>query len=546
MARDIALNLRGAARNMAINMVRDDGSKGMFQCEFGRGFLKKISGNEKALYLEITQDGIKGKAIVYQENTKNTYTGDVNYEIGAITKYERMMFQGLVTFVVHVHTNTLYGREKYQLRFPGMQDIERASTMLRNLLATNQDGNSGLKPVNAQTPTARSVAPYQSGTVQVSEVATPTVKEPVPVQVSEVTPIAKEPVQAPVAAEAVQDKPVEAVAVQDKPADASLEELKKKYEKLEAVYQTGMVSEKEYKTAKAEYISCESKLDEFYNKLKINIQYSEMGFLSEKEFEDFKNEVIDEASNISNVPTDTYKQNLKKLLLLNLCEILSNDDYSKICNEIVSTVQYVSDDSEDRVVQKIERWPVLKECEILSPAQYDQFLKIVAEDTKIKMGESIPILEHKLMRLTTLSKTFIFTPEEFAKKKQEFIADMTDIDYSSDVKLTVQIERLMALKHCEWMDESEYQAKKSEILNTIEGNKDAVQKMQLFKALAEVTYITKGDYDNFKKGVIDDIFSNYSDIAELKTRAQTLMNLKEAAIVTEGEFDELKKKLLAL
>ncbi|MCH5250569.1 MAG: hypothetical protein J1E98_11575 [Lachnospiraceae bacterium] len=549
MARDIALNFRGAARDMALNMVRDDSSRGMFQCEFGRGFLKKISGNEKALYLEITQNGIKGKAIVYQENTKNTYTGDVDYEIGAVTKYERMMFQGLVTFVIHVHTNTLYGREKYQLRFPGMQDIEKASTMLRNLLAANQDGNSGLKPVNAQTPTARVVAPYQSEPVQVSDVVTPTVKEPVQAQVQ--APKVAETVQVkPV--EAVQDRPVEAVqdkpveAVQDKPVAKSLEELKKKYEKLEAVYQTGMVSEKEYKLAKAEYISCESGLDEFYNKLKINIEYSEMGFLSEKEFDDFKNEVIDDASNVANVPTDTYKQNLKKLLLLNLCEILANDEYSKICNDIVGTVQYVSDDSEDRVVQKIDRWPVLKECEILSPAQYDQFLKIVAEDTKIKMGESIPILEHKLMRLSTLSKTFIFTPEEFEKKKQEFIADMSEIDYSSDAKLAAQIERLMALKRCEWMEESEYQAKKDEVLKTIEGNSDAVQKMQLFKVLAEVTYITKADYDNFKNGVIDDIFSNYSEIGELKARAQTLMNLKEASIVTETEFDELKKKLLAL
>ena len=543
-------------------MARDDISRGVFQCEFGRGFLKKIEGNEKTLFLEISKNAIRGKAIIYPEHTGNAYLGDINYEIGAITKIEKMIFQGLVTFVISVRTNTLYGREKYQLRFPGMKDIERASSMLRNLLEANQDGNTVSRPVNAPTPAPKTAAPPEPEPSRAYTVNTPvqktaaqpepepsrayTVNTPVPktpVQASVQTPV-QAPVQAQAPAPVQAPKPVE--PVQAKPAEPSLEERRKQFEKLEAIYQTGMISEEEYKTSKAEYISSENGLEEFYNKIKVNLQYSEIGFLSEKEFEDFKNEVIDEASHITNVPTNTYKQNLKKLLLLNLCGILSNDEYSQICDDIVSTVQYVSEDPEELVVQKIERWPILKECEILSPAQYDHFLKIVAEDTKIKMGESILVLEHKLVRLTTLSKTFIFTPEEFAKKKREFIADMTEMDYSSDAKLKVQIERLMALRRCEWMDENEYQAKKSDILKTIGDNNDAVKKMLLFKTLTEVAFISQDDYENFKKGVIDDVFSNYGDIDELRMRAQTLMGLKEAGIVTDAEFSDFKKKLLAL
>ena len=519
-------------------MERDDISRGVFQCVFGRGFLKKIEGNEKTLYLEVTKNAIRGKAIVYPENTGNAYLSDINYEIGAITKIEKMIFQGLVTFVISVRTNTLYGREKYQLRFPGMKDIDRASSMLRNLLEANQEGGAASRPVNAPTPSPKAVVP----------------PDPEPARAYVATaPAAKEPEQAPVQTQAPTQTPVQepvqepkAAAVQDKPADLSLEERKKQLEKLEAIYQTGMISEEEYKTSKAEYISSENGLDEFYNKIKVNLQYSEIGFLSEKEFEDFKNEVIDEASRFANLPNDIYRQNLKKLLLLNLCEILSNDEYGMICDDIVSAVQYESDDPEVLVVQKIERWPILKECEILSPAQYDHFLKIVAEDTKIKMGESISVLEHKLMRLTTLSKTFIFTPEEFDKKKREFIADMTEVDYSSEAKLKGQIERLMVLRRCEWLNESEFQAKKNEVLKTIEDNHDPVQKMQLFKSLTEVTFITQDDYDNFKKGVIDDVFSNYGDIDELRKRAQILMGLKEADIVTDAEFSDFKKKLLAL
>lgn len=489
----------------------------VFQCEFGRGLLKKISGNEKTLFLEVSQNAISGKAIVYPENTGNAYTSDIHYDIGTIKKIEKIKFQGLDTFVIYVRSSTLYGLEKFQLRFPGMKDIAKATAMLRKLTEGNEGNYSANKPVNAQAPILKE-AP-----------ATP--KEE-PAQTPEQT-----PVQNPAAA---------APAEPEAPVEISPEERKKQFEKLEAIFQTGMITEKEYKSSKAEYISAENGLNDFYNKLKVNLQYSEIGFLSEKEFAVFKSEVIAEASEFNNVSNNIYRQNLKKLLVLNLCEILSDAEYKKICDDIVDAVQYVSGDSESVVVEKIERWPILKECEVISSAQYDQLLKVVADDTKIKMGDSIPILEHKLTRLTTLSETFIFTPIEFENKKQEFIADMTALDYTSETKFRGQIERLMTLRRCEWLNDNEYQDKKKEVLQTVENNSDAIAKMQLFGLLADVSFITSADYDKFKQSVIDEVFSGYSDISELQKRAQTLMGLKEAGIITDEEFDGFKKKLLAL
>ena len=271
-----------------------------------------------------------------------------------------------------------------------------------------------------------------------------------------------------------------------------------------------------------------------------------IGFLSDQEFADFKRTTIAECSELSGVSDEVFKQNLKKLLVLNLSEILSDAEYAKICDDITQSVQYLSDDSEDVVVEKIQKWPILKECEILTPEQYDQLIKIVADDTRIKMGDTIPALEHKLTRLTTLSRTFIFTPEDFAQKKQEFVADMANLDYSSEAKLRGQIERLMTLRRCGWMDANEYQDKRKEVVQTVDSDPDVVHKMQLYALLRDITFISDADYETYKQRVIEKIFLQYSDISELQKKAQTLMSLKEAGVISETEFNDFKKKLLAL
>ena len=124
----------------------------VFQCEFGRGLLKKVPGNEKTLFLEISTNMITGKAIVYPENSGNEYTSDISYDIKTITKIEKISYQGLDTFVIYVRSSTLYGVEKLQLRFPGMKDIGRASSLLRELIEAENGSYVTSRPVNAPSP----------------------------------------------------------------------------------------------------------------------------------------------------------------------------------------------------------------------------------------------------------------------------------------------------------------------------------------------------------------------------------------------------------
>ena len=520
-----------------------------FQCDVPRGLLKKLDGNEKALYLEIYDDYISGKGIIYIESSQREYSGDIsNYEIKSIRKVEKSVYEGMDALIIYVRIQSLYGAQKLQVRLPGLKDLSTAQNMLNDLIDALHPGVSST-PAPAPTPAPAAPAPAAS---PAPAPAAPTPVAPAP---AAPTPVAPTPVApTPVAPTPVAPTPVAPTPVVPTPTPApgapasviSVEEYKKKLEKLEAIYQTGMITEKEYKSTKAEYISVLNGLDAFYNKVKVNLQYSEVGFLSAAEFEEFKRSTIAECSDLVTVSNDVLRQNLKKLLILYMFEILTDDEYEKICSDITRSVQYSSSDTEEMTIDKINKWPILKECEIISEAQYEQFIRQVSDDTKIRMNESLPVLEHKLMRLTTISQTFLFTPEEFAAKKQELVAQMTTVDYSSEAQVKSQISCIVTLHRCGWINDAEFQAKKTEIVQTIEAEEDIVSRLQKLGMLTTIGFLSDAEYKGFEQKVIDDIFQPYSDISELQKKAQNLMKLKDAGITGEEEFNGYKKKLLSL
>ena len=511
----------------------------VFQCDVNRGFLRKIDGNEKALYLEISDTMITGKGIIYLESSQREYSGDINYEIKSIKKAERSVYEGLDALIIYVRVASLYGAQKLQVRLPGLRDLSVALNMINDLIDASNPG-----AVTASAPTPAPAAPAPATT---PAPAAPTPVAPTPVAPAAPTPVAPTPVApTPIAPTPIAPTPVVPTPTAAPASVISVEEYKKKLEKLEAIYQTGMITEKEYKSTKAEYISVLNGLDAFYNKVKVNLQYSEVGFLSAAEFAEFKKSTIEECSDLVTASNDVLRQNLKKLLILYLFEILSDEEYENICSNITRSVQYSSSDTEEMTVDKINKWPILKDCEIISEAQYEQFIKLVSDDTKIRMNESLPVLEHKLMRLTTISNTFLFTPEEFAAKKQELVTEMTTLDYSSEAKIKSQIACIVTLRKCEWISDLEYQAKKNEICSSIEADEDIVNRLQQLNMLTTISFLTPEEYKGYEQKVIDDIFQPYSDISELQKKAQNLMKLKDASIITEEEFNGYKKKLLSL
>lgn len=538
----------------------------VFQCDVNRGFLRKIDGNEKALFLEVSDAKITGKGIIYLESSQREYSGDINYEIKSITKVEKSVYEGLDALIIYVRVKSLYGAQKLQVRLPGLRDMPKALDMLTEAVQSFAAPTPAPAPAPAPAPVtpaapqpapapapapiptpAPAPAPAAPAAPAFGTAAPVAPAAPVPGSVAPVAPVEPVSAPAPAAPPLASAAPVTAQAPMTSTASViSVEEYKKKLEKLEAIYQTGMITEKEYKSSKAEYISVLNNLETFFNKVKVNMQYHEVGFLSATEFEEFKKNTIAECSDLTSVSNDMMRQNLKKLLILYLFEILTQEEYNTICMDITRAAQYVSSDTEEMTVEKITKWPILKDCEIISEAQYEQFIKLVSDDTKIRMNESLPVLEHKLTRLTTLSKTFLFTPEEFAAKKHELVEEMTTLDYSSEARLKSQIACIVTLRKCDWIGDGEFQAKKQEIIRTVEQKEDVIERLQMLRSLTAIEFLTEDDYKVFEKKVIDEIFQPYSDISELQKKAQNLMKLKDAAIISEEDFNTYKKKLLSL
>ena len=110
-------------------------ANGVFQCDVNRGFLRKIDGNEKSLYLEISDEKITGKGIIYLESSQREYSGDIsNYEIKSIKKIEKSVYEGMDALVIYVRVSSLYGAQKLQVRLPGLRNINEAMDMLNEMI----------------------------------------------------------------------------------------------------------------------------------------------------------------------------------------------------------------------------------------------------------------------------------------------------------------------------------------------------------------------------------------------------------------------------
>ena len=100
-------------------------------------------GNEKALYLEISDDMITGKGIIYLESSQREYSGDIDYELKTVKKVEQTVYEGLDALVIHVRVPSLYGVQKIQVRLPGIRDMFGAMDLLNEHIASFAP-----KPVN--------------------------------------------------------------------------------------------------------------------------------------------------------------------------------------------------------------------------------------------------------------------------------------------------------------------------------------------------------------------------------------------------------------
>ena len=171
-------------------------ANGVFHCDVPRGILRKIDGNEKSLYLEISDEMISGKGIIYLESSQREYSGDIsNYEIKSIKKIEKSVYEGLDALIIYVRVASLYGAQKLQVRLPGLKNLNEAMDMLNDLImAANPAAAPAPTPVAPAPAAPAAPAADPAPAAPVVPPATPVAPTPVTPTPVAPTPVAPVPV----------------------------------------------------------------------------------------------------------------------------------------------------------------------------------------------------------------------------------------------------------------------------------------------------------------------------------------------------------------
>ena len=156
-------------------------------------------------------------------------------------------------------------------------------------------------------------------------------------------------------------------------------------------------------------------------------------------------------------------------------------------------------------------------------------------------------LKAKLGRWPAMVEAGVITSDDFEAKRTRLISDLDGIDSGNADTLKSKIKKLMLLKECEWISESELIGKKNEIIATISSNPDEVNRMSLHKVAVDGGLETQAEYDAAKGQIVADITTPVNgDMNLFKKKIELLTKIHDAGIITDAEFADFKSKLLDL
>ena len=112
-------------------------------------------------------------------------------------------------------------------------------------------------------------------------------------------------------------------------------------------------------------------------------------------------------------------------------------------------------------------------------------------------------------------------------------------------ELTTLIQRMMTLRDCEWLSQTEFYTRKTDLLRKIDSIADYGKKLQARMLLPKLGLITDADYENWKQRSLAEILAPCTDMSEFKSKANNLMELQNAGVITEKEFMDYKMKLMS-
>ena len=555
----------------------------VFSCNYSGSIKNKLLKGGDKLFLKIEDTKISGKAFICNELGRNGYIDNFEYPINDVREVYKGDYQGDVALIMNTRITSLYGTKKAQTIFPAIKDIDVVVELLGELKEkTAASGNYEAKMATTQSqPIARPVAPApQTPVPPVSPVPTPVPQAPVAPTLEksikqEVTQnvvvkqdpglkgginnssdvggalLNKQPAQqaAPstVGSAVMQPKAVQPQQAAPAPAKKNdSEDFQKRMEKLYVLKDCGMLTDKEFDAKKLELVSELCGMTDFNEKVQKLVVLKECGMLSEKEFDSRKIDIIKECCSTDVEDLGEYKRNVERLPYLKLGNMIDEAEFQEKKKAVLDEVQYLDSDPADVTLKKLQRWPILKEADMITEDEFKIKVQSLVDHIDVSEADPIEALKAKLNIWPILVEAKLISEVEFKKKQTDVIDSFTNCPWSNVPEFSVVVERLMALKDCNWLTELDFHAKKVELLRKVANVEDYVTKIQLYIALPKIGLISEPDYEVKKQEFVDEIFApGDGSTEEFQNKVKKLMDLEKTGMLSTDEFTNYKMKLMS-
>lgn len=560
----------------------------VFTCNYSGSIKNKLLKGGDKLFLKIDGDRISGKAFICNEEGRNGYIDNFDYPLTDVREVLKGEYMGNQALIMNTRITSLYGTKKAQTIFPSIKDIDIVIEKLGQLKESS-GGSNAAAPVKQATTQSQPIQ-RPTGTPVVKPVQAP---EPQPVK----KPEAPAPKPAPVKAEAPAPAPAKAPKAEapaeevgssllkraeavptsapapavspitstpvlsrrtaptpppaPAPAPAKKEEdnsedFQKRLEKLYILKDCGMLSEKEFDAKKLELVSELCGMSDFNTKVEKLVVLKDMGMLDDSEFNARKADIIKECCNTDVKDLNEYKSNIEKLPYLKIGGMINDSEFEEKKKSILDEVEFDYNDTNTVLLHKLERWPILKEVGMLSDDEFKLKIQSLVDIIDVGFEDPIPTLKDKLNKWPVLVDAKVITENDFRAKQQQVINDfVNNAPWSNVDEFKVVVERLIALKECNWLSDSDFHAKKVDLLRKVSAIDDYVTKVEIYIASPKMGLISEEDYNLKKEEFIADIFKPHESTEEFQVSVKKLMDLEKVGMLTSDEFTNYKMKLMS-
>ena len=552
----------------------------VFTCNYSGSIKNKLLKGGEKLFLKIEDTKISGKGYICNEEGRNGYIDNFEYPIADVREVFKGEYQGNQALIMNTRITSLYGTKKAQTIFPSIKDIDTVIEILGSIKESSAGSAPEVRQATTQSqPIARPVTPTPVAPAPVPVAPAPVAPAPAPkpemTVIKSDTPVTQNVVikkesplhmaqtgsslmgttgsvvsntSSAVGSAVMQPKPVApapapVAPVKEERKDS--EDFENRMKKLYVLKDCGMLNDKEFEAKKLELVSELCGMTDFNEKVQKLVVLKDCGMLSEKEFETRKVDIIKECCNTDVDDLDEYKRNVERLPYIKLGGMISEAEFQEKKASVLKEVEYSASDSLEVLQKKLERWPILRDCEMLSADEYAIKVQALVDIIDVSQMDSIDTLIKKLNKWPVLVKARLITDGEFKKKQSVVIDEFVNAPWASVAEFKVVVERLMALKSCDWLSELDFHAKKVELLRKVGAVEDYITKVQLYIALPGIGLISEGDYQAKKQEFIDDIFAPYADMDEFQGKVKKLMDLEKTGMLTNDEFTSYKMKLMS-